>query len=904
MAENASPAGRVIGQSKLPPILAIVLAPLLFLAPSIFGDRSYVPFDLAQYPPQSTGLSPADLEEIRSQTANMDISELPVTVIPELELAGEELRAGQLPLWNPYARFGGPLLGNGLDGLFYPPNAVLLLSDDPASMLGLLAWLAFVIAGLLMFGLLRALDLSPGASLLGALVFALSGTLTANAPFYMRLNALIWLPGMMHACLLLVRRQGRERIPPACALSVCMGMSWLAGFPPYALLSSMLLAAWAGLLCLRCATQTDAKAGLRLAGWVLAAGILGIALGAAQLLPTLEYSFASFRGQGQSGNSLASQGFDPAGFLGMLMPTLFGDPSMNSLPPYDRSPLVHLLFSRSSWTSEINASGLTIPAGTPFFPQRYNFTEYSIFIGILPLLLAILGATRRSPFRAVALTLTVLFACIATAPSWLAWLYSMPGFNTIAPQRYMAALAPLLAMLSAAGLQQLQGGEGRRPWLLPVCALITAGALFWLAAWAAGDPPLHERSDQLTQISERFAARMPGAELEEIRPIAEARFAEQLAPANDRLTSSLGRAAWTFCFAALLLGLWPLARRAAGLRAIALGLTLIFSLVELLLFAQPLNSGRVLHRGESSPVREYLREQRDLYREQGGFAVARASKEGMGIPLDLPVGQLYRERVRDLNAYAFVDPWSQAIFARLFGPAILRSAVWPMTLPDAPALGSRALDLLGLRFILSSEELEHAGSPVGPEIAGAGGKRFYIYERPQAMPRAFFVPRLRIMPDDQQVLEAMVPEPGTGSGFDPREAVLVTADQAASLPKLEQQERDQAATGREVSFLLDDPQEIRMHIEAGPPGYLVLADAALPGWQARVNEEEQHFARGNLFMRVLPVPGQAVEVHYSYQAPGLGRGLLLSTAALLCMIAGAWNCLHSRRRRHRVEINS
>lgn len=890
-------------RSKWIACLVIILAPLLLLAPTVFGDRSYVPFDLAQYPPQGTTLDAAQLDAIRSQPANMDISELPVTVIPELELAGEEFRAGRLPLWNPYARFGGPLLGNGLDGLLYPPNAILLLSADPASKLGLLAWLAFSIAGLLMYGLLRELDMSASASLLGALVFALGGTLSANAPFYMRLNALIWLPGMMHACLLIARQRGRDRIPAASALSICVGMSWLAGFPPYALLASLLLAGWALLHPIRIAAQRDLRDGLRLTSWIIAAGMVGLALSAVQLLPNLEYSLASFRGQAQSGNSLASQGFDPAGLLGLLMPTLFGDPALGSLPTYDRSPLVHLLFSRSSWNETINSAGLSIPAGTPFFPQRYNFTEYSIFIGALPLLLAVLGAVRRTPMRGAVLALSLLFMAIACAPAWLAWVYTLPGLNTIAPQRYIAALAPLLAILAAAGLQSLEDDSLRRSWAMPACSLILAGLAFWLSAWAAGEPPLHERSDQITQIAERYSGRMPGAELASIRPIAEARFADQLAAANDRLVENLAAAGWALLLAGILLAAWPLTRRHLQLRPLLLGLTILLCLTELLVYAMPLNAGRVLHRRDPSAVNEFLREQRDALRTSGGFSIARASPGGLGIPLDLPIGELYRERIRDLNAYSFVDAWSQEVFARLFGAEVLRSGVWPMTLPDSPALNRSALDLLGLRFLLSSHKLEHAGQRVGPELEGPGGKAFYIYEREDPLPRAFVVPTMRVMSDDAQVLAAMVPDLAHEPEFDPHAEVLLTTREASRLPEFSTNGEEPFGPPRRVTFLRDQPQDILLSISAGRPGYLVLADAALPGWQATCNGEPSSFARGNLFMRVLPLNGEAVEVRYKYQAPGLGRGLLISTAAVLVLIAGTWNCLHSRRRRNRVEIN-
>ena len=42
-------------------LLSLLLAPLLWLWPCVFGDRLFVPYDVAQFPPTSLTLSPAQL---------------------------------------------------------------------------------------------------------------------------------------------------------------------------------------------------------------------------------------------------------------------------------------------------------------------------------------------------------------------------------------------------------------------------------------------------------------------------------------------------------------------------------------------------------------------------------------------------------------------------------------------------------------------------------------------------------------------------------------------------------------------------------------------------------------------------------------------------------------------------
>ena len=110
------------------------------------------------------------------------------------------------------------------------------------------------------------------------------------------------------------------------------------------------------------------------------------------------------------------------GFLGFLFPTIFAEPD-GSLPQYANSALALALNSRGHWVDD--ASG---PAGQLFHPTNFNFTEYSVFIGTLPILLSILGlfgGITRLRFRMAGLAVT--FAVLATAPWWLAPIYELPG---------------------------------------------------------------------------------------------------------------------------------------------------------------------------------------------------------------------------------------------------------------------------------------------------------------------------------------------------------------------------------------------------------------------------------------------------------------------------------------------
>ena len=66
----------------------------------------------------------------------------------------------------------------------------------------------------------------------GALAFGMSGTLTVNLHFYQRINALIWLPGLLWAISAISRQPaGWRRVPAMLGLAACMCMTHTAGGP-------------------------------------------------------------------------------------------------------------------------------------------------------------------------------------------------------------------------------------------------------------------------------------------------------------------------------------------------------------------------------------------------------------------------------------------------------------------------------------------------------------------------------------------------------------------------------------------------------------------------------------------------------------------------------------------------
>jgi hypothetical protein len=114
--------------------------------------------------------------------------------LPVRTLVVEELRAGRLPLWNPYEATGRPLFAEGIHSVLHPIS-LLGAALAPASV-------DFLILGYLLaaavgtFVLARTLGASRPASAAGALAFVLSGftaSMTGNLVFLAGIANLPWL---------------------------------------------------------------------------------------------------------------------------------------------------------------------------------------------------------------------------------------------------------------------------------------------------------------------------------------------------------------------------------------------------------------------------------------------------------------------------------------------------------------------------------------------------------------------------------------------------------------------------------------------------------------------------------------------------------------------------------------
>ncbi|MCZ7567197.1 MAG: YfhO family protein [Ardenticatenaceae bacterium] len=214
-----------------------------------------------------------------------------------------ELLAGRLPVWNPYTFAGHPFLADVQAAVFYPLSNVLLLLTLPwAAPEARLYWLQaeaalhVALAGFFTYLLVRELTDHPWAAFVAGAAFAFSGYLTGYPPLQLAvLRTAIWLP-------LLLWLLWRAFVPPArwrwwVVAALVYVVAFLAGHPQTFFFLSNVVAAWIVLLfvsawCRPAAKRlTPARSLPRIAAFFL----LSLALSAAQLWPSLEFTRLSVR---------------------------------------------------------------------------------------------------------------------------------------------------------------------------------------------------------------------------------------------------------------------------------------------------------------------------------------------------------------------------------------------------------------------------------------------------------------------------------------------------------------------------------------------------------------------------------------------------------------------------------
>ncbi|WP_395092860.1 hypothetical protein [Armatimonas sp.] len=396
----------------------LLLLPLTLFHRTLFLGEAFLPTDQLKH------LAPWKTTETLPRAWNVLQFDGIAQFYPWRVQVAREWRSGHLPLMNPYTfsgEGGTPLLANSQSAPLYPPNWIFVALGEQNVWygFGLCAALHLLLAAVGIYRLTRALGVSRTGALLSSTTFSLCAPVICwlNLPTF--LCATAWLPW-----LLLAIARGK-----ALDAGLLGGLVLLSGHLQVALF--VLLTAGAYALVLH---------GRKPRGWggMLAAGTLALCLAAPQVLPSLELSKLSHRAAAGRPNldlfqTKSAYGLPPQSLLTFTVPNFFGNPSLGA---------------GGYWNTNYSRDGR---------PINNNYAEWANYVGILPLLLALLGALAARPARFFAvLALYTLFMAFGTWAN-LPFFFLVPGWmQTDNPGRVLVISALALALLAGFGLDALK----------------------------------------------------------------------------------------------------------------------------------------------------------------------------------------------------------------------------------------------------------------------------------------------------------------------------------------------------------------------------------------------------------------------------------------------------------------
>jgi hypothetical protein len=451
----------------------------------------------------------------------------------------ETLAQGEIPLWNPKILTGLPFLAAGQASTFYPLNVLFYVLPLEWAF-GWFTALQVALAGINMYLFGRVLGLRRIPALYSGVVYMFSGFLIVSVVFTMFLAAVPWLPLLLAVIEYIIRKQEEKGvasfnpIPYVAVGAAIVGLVVLAGHPEliyYTMLVAgaysfcRLLAAYARLRRQAAAAGVDRRGAvtrvLKLAGWLLTLAVLGVGLGAIQLIPLVELLPLNFRAGSASLEQVRAWAWPSRHVLTFWLPNIFGSPSHHAW--FD-------IWARQWTPATVNALGEQ--ARTIFWGIK-NYVEGGNYLGVATWLLAgyaIWGAIRdrkllivngqlsivnenrpagdpsltinngaERPLHDQQLTInnrqltihnftftTWFFAALALlsllfafgTPLYGLLYYGLPGWNQLhSPFRWVFPFTLSMAVLGGVGLQWVMTRAAQVKWTrLPAMALAVAGA--------------------------------------------------------------------------------------------------------------------------------------------------------------------------------------------------------------------------------------------------------------------------------------------------------------------------------------------------------------------------------------------------------------------------------------------
>ncbi|HEY0672854.1 MAG TPA: hypothetical protein VGD27_11330, partial [Longimicrobiales bacterium] len=708
----------------------------------------------------------------------------------------------RFPMWQPLLYGGMPFIDGMHGDIFYPLSLALFFMDAP-TMWGWKMLLHVFLAGCFTYLWLRAISVSRGAAFVGGLIYLMSPLLVSmvypggdGKLFNYALAPLVfWLTERLAA-----RRRLRDFAAFSLGIALLVFTSQMQ--VAYFCIWGVTLYFFFRIFQQWRADRSGRNLAIALAGFAVA-GIVGVSAAAVQFVPPLQYlrewSHRADRTRAETGYDFStSWSLHPEEVVSLVVPEFVGD----NVPTEVRT-------------------GATYWGRNPF---KLNH-EYA---GFIPLLLLPLLFLRRRDGRTVFFTvlaaLALLYALGAHTPFFRLF-YLIPGVSLFrAP-----SLIIFLYGLSAVTLAALAIDRAVE-WVRDADAEKSLRRALWIAVGVLGVFALLAASGILIDVwRDMFPFRGTPQQV------------AMKVMAIDANTPILKTGFWVvFFLAAAVVASWEgYARGLYGARGFIIALAVI-AFVDLYRVDRPFVRGTVLMNQADDPIRytpdETIRwlqarqQAGEVYRALDLSTVAQLQGQGYGAnTLALHgIEQLAGHHGNELGRYRQL----------IGGDAPINLITSQLKLAD----------ITNTVYLVSPQPIEAPGLT---EVFR--GTRSVVYRKDTALPRAYLVSQVEVVPDSLAVARLLSAE------FDPRRAAILSQPLPAGV-------NVQPFTQDTVRWLERGNSVQRLQVSVDAPALLVVLDNYYKAWHAEVDGREVPLLRANHTFRAIPVPAGQHEVVMRYSS--------------------------------------
>lgn len=555
--------------------------------------------------------------------------------------------------------------------------------------------------------------------------------------------------------------------------------------------------------------RSQAIAAVKKTALFAAALALGFGIAAYVYLPVQEYAQYSIRGGGEAGTPgglsydyATNWSLHPFELLNYLIPSFFG-------------------FS-SSYLTDWQGQQQVLPLYWGWMP----FTDSSVYVGVLPLLLTIFALLYRRNRMTLFLGLVSILVFLVSFGKHLSVLYDLlfaylPYFNKFRAPSMMLHLIPItFGLLAAYGMTALMDAPALsrtfnlaalRTRLVVVIAiligLLVLGSIFnrELYRWLSGF--LFVKEGDVQQY---------GAQVVEV--LKEKRFEVFW---DDYVKCTLLVCVGLGLVVAYLAG--TIRRSAFGVAMLAV-LTVDLYLVDLK-FIHPRPRAAMDQRFAADATIQALKADTTLYRV-------------------FPTGSLFMDNTYMYHLIHSIGGYSPAklkVYQELIDSCLTRG-------------NTNVIDMLNVKYLLVQQQGSDGSVQTVPQL------------NPGCLPRAWFVDSVLVAPSKEQVFRIL-----NAPSFVPRRVAVLE-----KLPSI-QPLRPDSAMARVVHY---GAHEVRLETFTSRPALLVLSEVYYPaGWKASIDGTETEIYKTNYILRSVVVPGGAHEVVFRFDPLVYRRGFTVTQVA-------------------------